>query len=35
MAAEDKSDFFQIPLLVEAHAVFQLLLSELEDFHLN
>ena len=35
MATEDKSDFFHIPLSVEAHAEFQLLLSESEDFHLN
>ena len=35
MAAEDKSGFFHIPLSVEANAEFQLLLSELVDFHLN
>ena len=35
MAVEDKSDFFHIPLSVEAHDQYQLLLSELEGIQLN
>jgi len=35
MAAEDKSVFFHVPLLVEAHDQYQLLISELEDIHLT